>query len=35
MLTRMYLRWAERRGFKAELMDSTEGEEAGFKNTTD
>jgi peptide chain release factor 2 len=34
MLTRMYLRWAERRGFKAELVDSTEGEEAGFKNST-
>lgn len=34
MLSRMYLRWAERRGFKAELMDSTEGEEAGFKNAT-
>jgi peptide chain release factor 2 len=34
MLTRMYLRWAERRGFKAELVDSTEGEEAGFKNAT-
>jgi peptide chain release factor 2 len=32
MLTRMYLRWAERRGYKAELVDSTEGEEAGFKN---
>lgn len=34
MLTRMYLRWAERRGFKAELIESTEGEEAGFKNAT-
>jgi peptide chain release factor 2 len=34
MLTRMYLRWAERRGYKAELVDSTEGEEAGFKNST-
>lgn len=34
MLTRMYLRWAERRGYKAELVDSTEGEEAGFKNAT-
>jgi peptide chain release factor 2 len=34
MLTRMYLRWAERRGMKADLVDSTEGEEAGFKNAT-
>ncbi|HWE61997.1 MAG TPA: peptide chain release factor 2 [Chloroflexota bacterium] len=34
MLTRMYLRWAERHGLKAELVDSTEGEEAGFKNAT-
>jgi len=34
MVTRMYLRWAERKGFKAELVDSTEGEEAGFKNST-
>ena len=34
MLTRMYIRWAERRGFRAELIESTEGEEAGFKNST-
>ncbi|HEY8283969.1 MAG TPA: peptide chain release factor 2 [Chloroflexota bacterium] len=34
MLTRMYLKWAERRGYKADLVDSTEGEEAGFKNAT-
>ena len=34
MLTRMYVRWADRRGFKAELLDTTDGEEAGFKNAT-
>jgi peptide chain release factor 2 len=28
------LRWGERRGFAAELIESTEGEEAGFKNAT-
>jgi peptide chain release factor 2 len=30
MLLRMYLRWAERRGFKAELVDYQEGDEAGI-----
>ncbi len=34
MLLRMYLRWAERRGFTAELMECTAGEEAGIKSAT-
>jgi peptide chain release factor 2 len=34
MLLRMYLRWAERHGFKAELVDSQPGEGAGIKNAT-
>jgi peptide chain release factor 2 len=34
MLLRMYLRWAERRGFKAELVAVTPGEEAGIKSAT-
>jgi len=34
MLLRMYLRWAERRGFKAEVTDVTPGEEAGLKSAT-
>jgi len=32
MLERMYLRWAERRGFDVELMDEQPGEEAGIKS---
>ena len=34
MLLRMYLRWAERRGFKTGLIDELEGEEAGIKSAT-
>jgi peptide chain release factor 2 len=34
MLFRMYLRWADKNGYKTELLDQTEGEEAGIKSTT-
>jgi peptide chain release factor 2 len=34
MLLRMYLRWAEARGYQAEVIDELKGEEAGIKNAT-
>lgn len=34
MLLRMYLRWAERRGYQADILDMTRGEEAGLKSVT-
>ena len=34
MLERMYLRWAERRGYKAEVLDRSPGDEGGLKSVT-
>jgi peptide chain release factor 2 len=34
MLLRMYLRWAQQRGFEAEINEVTEGDEAGIKSAT-
>lgn len=34
MLLRMYLRWAEKNGFKARIVDESRGQEAGIKSAT-
>src|ERR687889_1384291 len=34
MLLKMYLKWAEKRGFKAEVLDMQPGQEAGIKSAT-
>ena len=34
MLLRMYMRWAERRGWQVELLDKSDGEEAGLKSAS-
>jgi peptide chain release factor 2 len=34
MLLRMYLRWAEKKNYKTEITDMTQGEEAGIKSAT-
>ena len=34
MLLRMYLRWGEQQGFRSEMLDRLEGEEAGIKSVT-
>ena len=34
LLLRMYMRWVEQRGWKSELLDKLDGEEAGIKSAT-
>jgi len=34
MLYRMYMRWAEKRGFKSEIVEEQDGDEAGIKSAT-
>ncbi|TMK91121.1 MAG: peptide chain release factor 2, partial [Actinobacteria bacterium] len=34
LVLRMYLRWAEKRGFKTEVLEASPGEEAGLKSVT-
>ena len=34
MLLRMYLRWAEKRGYKVDIIDRNDGEQAGIKSAT-
>jgi peptide chain release factor 2 len=34
MLLRMYMRWAEQHGYKVQLMEASEGEQAGIKSAT-
>ncbi len=34
MLMRMYMRWAERRGYKVDVVEAQDGEEAGIKSAT-
>lgn len=34
MMLRMYLRWAEKQGYKTEVLEASDGEEAGLKSAT-